>query len=241
MKPFAIYYGWPSDVNGANGNVARSVAAFAGYSLVVFGEGNVLPGADALAGPVIAGVAAAGAVPYGYVDLGVTNGERNWTIAQMSTYMADWSALGAKGIFLDCAGADYGVSRARFDDAVNAAHDRGLRVIANAWNPDDVLSGSSPLGPGDGYLGENDVIAAGVTQPIGAYEAKLAIMSAYAHSLGVAMYETATFAPRSSDTVTSQVADQALAALAPYDVSGFQLTDPQYSSVDNRLRPASSW
>lgn len=231
-RPLAIYYGWPSDVNGAKGNVQKAVAAFAGYGIVVFGDGNVMPGGDTNAKAILAGVTAEGGTPYGYVTVGVTDGEPNYSVAAIEGYINAWHALGAHGMFLDCAGADYGVSRARFDTVVTYAHSLGMMVMANAWNPADVLSGPTTMGPGDSYLGENDVLNDGKLLSAKTYAPKLAAMAAYKKALGISLYETGT---TTSFGNAGQLTAQVEKILAPYGISSFQLTDPMYSSRNNVL------
>lgn len=231
-RPFAIYYGWPSSINGAHGKVHKAIAALSGYGVVVFGDGNVMPGADAHAPAIIAGATAEGDTPYGYVSIGVTDGEPNYSLATIQEYLNRWHAMGAHGMFLDCAGADYGVSRARFDAVVTAAHALGMNVIANAWNPDDVLAGSTTMGPGDAYLGENDVLSDGQFLSATDYAPKLAKMAAYKKALGISLYETGT---TTSFTNAPHLSAQVQQILAPYGIDSFQLTDPLYSSGNNLL------
>jgi hypothetical protein len=42
-RTLAIYYGFPSEVNGAGGNVTDAVQVFRSYKTVVFGDGLELP------------------------------------------------------------------------------------------------------------------------------------------------------------------------------------------------------
>src|SRR5688500_20219405 len=51
----AIYYGYPSLINGASGNVARAVAAFADYDVLVLGDGLQFADLDARRRPAGAG------------------------------------------------------------------------------------------------------------------------------------------------------------------------------------------
>lgn len=232
MQPFAVYYGWPSDVNGAGGDVRRAIEAFRGLRVVVLGDDTATAIGDPLAGPVMAGIAAGGGSPYGYVSVGVTHGEPDHPLAELEARMDQWCRLGAHGVLVDCAGADYGVSRTRFDAVVRYAHTCGLRVLANAWNPDDVLAGSATMGPGDGYLGENDVLSGGRFLDPRTYEPKLARMAAYRAQLGITLYATATSPdPRDGDALAERV----LRPLASHGVGLFQLTDPVYSAADNVL------
>lgn len=231
-RPFAIYYGWPSDVNDARGDVRKAIGAFVGYEVVVFGSDCVLSSADPHSQAIIVGTAAAGVVPYGYVSLGVTHGGPHLSLAELDNLLDRWKAIGAQGMFLDCAGADYGVSRSRFDAVVICAHSLGMMVIANAWDPDDVLAGSTTMGPGDGYLGENDVLSNGEFLSPTSYTPKLATMLAHKTSLGINLYETGT---TTSFADAAQLTARVNQALAPYGVDSFQLTDPQYSSHTNVL------
>jgi hypothetical protein len=232
VRPFAIYYGWPSYVNGARGNVSRAIAAFDGYGVVVFGDDTATPSGDPLAAPIMEGVAARGGTPYGYVTVGVGDGEPHHSLEELRERLDAWQRLGARGVLLDCAGADYGVTRARFDAVVKYTHSLGLSVLANAWNPDDVLARSLTMGPGDGYLGENDVLSDGHFLSPATYKPKLARMAAYKARLGITLYETATSYDLShADALTAQVLD----ALRGYHIDAFHLTDPVYSCLDNVL------
>lgn len=236
VRPFAIYYGWPSYVNGAKGNVARAVAAFEGYGVVVFGDDSVTPEGDPLTGPIMAGVAARGGDPYGYVTVGVIDGEPNHSMSELQERLDAWHRLGVRGVLVDCAGADYGVSRDRFDAVVRHAHSLGMNVLANAWEPDDVLAGSATMGPGDGYLGENDVLSDGRFLSPATYRPKLAKMAKYKAKLGITLYETSTsWDLRDPDALIAQV----LAALKGYPIDALQLSDPEYCCTDNVLiRPS---
>lgn len=239
VEAFAVYYGWPSEVNGAHGDVEAAVGAFDGFAAVVFGEGNVAAGSDPLAPAVVAGVGRRAAA-YGYVDLGLAHGSRGWSTGQLRDRAAAWKAIGASGIFFDCAGADYGVGRARFGAAVDDAHRQGLSVIANAWAPDDALCGATPLRRGDGYLGENDVLSAGRLQARRHYAAKLTKMATYRRSLGITLYETATVPAATDDAKRRRLEAHVLGIVARYGVSRFQLTDPHYSSTSNILPRANA-
>ncbi|MGH9088413.1 MAG: hypothetical protein ACRDYZ_09930, partial [Acidimicrobiales bacterium] len=111
-----------------------------------------------------------------------------------------------------------------------------LAVIANAWDPGDVLSGETPLGPGDAYLGENDVLDAGKWEPASRYRAKLEAMRAYRTRHHVALFATATLARRRRASAVA-VAARVVALLAPFELDAVAVTDPLYSARDNRLAP----
>jgi len=224
-------------VNGADGDVTRAVAAFRGLTVVVLGDDTVTPAGDPRAADVMAGIAAQGGASYGYVTVGVTHGEPAHPLAELSARITAWRRLGAQGVLVDCAGADYGVTRARFDAVVRRVHAEGMHVLANAWEPDDVLAGSTTLGPGDGYLGENDVLSDGRFGDPRVYGPKLARMAAYRADRGVTLYATATTRDLGD---AERLTRRALAALAACDVDAFQLTDPLYSAADDVLTPPSA-
>jgi hypothetical protein len=73
---------------------------------------------------------------YGYIDLGRSQG---LPIEEIADRMTRWAAMGAAGVFLDEAGFDFGVTRARQNAAVAAARERKLRVCFNAFQPADVF------------------------------------------------------------------------------------------------------
>lgn len=230
--PVAFYYGWPGQVNGAAGDLPRALRSFAGYDCVVLGEGNVLPGADPTV-PELVPLLAPRA--WGYVDLGCSHGSRNWSMPQLVCLARAWRALGAAGVLFDCAGSDFGVSRRRFIDAVAAAHELGLSVIANAWRPADILSGASPLGPDDGYLGENLLLSEGRWLDAAGVRTKLRVMLEGRCRLGVRLLATAT-APVGRIR-EARLLERVERALAPYELDGLAITDPRYSASNNRLAP----
>jgi len=141
----AIYYGYPSLVNGANGDVERAAAAFSPYDVVVLGDG--LEFADQQAGRFPTGdpaehqkvlqiIAAAkrhnpGIQFYGYVPLG---DNQSLKPEQIQERVRLWNAMGVSGIFLDEASYDYKiVTRERQNMAVGYVHQLGLGVLMNGY------------------------------------------------------------------------------------------------------------
>ena len=187
----AIYYGYPSLINGANGNLERAVAVFSDYDIVVLGDGlefdPARPGqaaghADhAFTKRIIQqlGLTPRRSQVYGYVDLG---GTQHLPAAAVAERIELWARMGAAGVFLDEAGYDFGVSRERQNAAVAAAHRHGLSVCVNAFYPNDVLSevatplnragGGNPtglapvIGPGDAVLLESFAVREGIPEAV---------------------------------------------------------------------------
>lgn len=146
----AVYYGYPSLVNGAAGRLDVAVAAFAPYDVVMLGDGLEFgDGAE----PRMAGAREHAFVRtlierlhhgarktrvFGYVDLGHT---QQLSLAAVADRIARWSDTGADGVLLDEAGYDFGVTRTRQNTAIRLAHARGLSACLNAYRLADVFGG----------------------------------------------------------------------------------------------------
>jgi len=143
----SIYYGYPSLVNGAAGNLERALAAFSEFDVIVLGDGLQRPSTTSAPGHpdhaftrrLIASLKRTARAPqvFGYVDLG--NSQR-LPMTEIVLRLGQWRDMGAAGVFFDEAGYDYGVRRERQNDAVLAARAVGLRVFLNAYRPDDVFA-----------------------------------------------------------------------------------------------------
>jgi hypothetical protein len=103
-KRLGIYYGWPSLVQGANGNLTDAAATFSQFDVVVFGDGisSSSHGDHTNTQTIIQSLNTLGKLSFGYIDLGVTT--QNLSIAQMQTVVNNWAAMGVKGIMWDDAG-----------------------------------------------------------------------------------------------------------------------------------------
>jgi hypothetical protein len=155
----AIYYGYPSLVNGSGGDVQRAASVFAGYDAVVLGDG--LEFADKQPGRYPEGDPAEhqkaqqiiGTIQkrnpatriYGYVCLG----EIPWPKGKQTALSAKelqeriqlWKQMGVYGIFLDEAGYDYPVvTRERQNLAVRMIHEAGLSAFMNAYFVEHLFS-----------------------------------------------------------------------------------------------------
>ena len=144
----AIYYGYPSLVNGGNGDLARAVSVFADYDVIVLGDGLELDTSleeHQFTTRMIQALQAAPRHPlvYGYIDLGNT---QKLPLDAITDRIERWARMGARGVFFDEAGYDFGVTRERQNAAVVAAHARGLSACLNAFRPTDVFgSARTPL------------------------------------------------------------------------------------------------
>jgi hypothetical protein len=230
-RRWAVYYGWPSLVNGAGGDVGRAVAAFSPFRVLVLGDGLDRPshGDHEPTRRIIAGLNARGTTDvYGYVDLGVST--QNLSLAQIRESVDRWAAIGASGIMLDDAGADYGVTPARLNAVLDQIHGRGLKAILNAWNPDDALKPEIRVNPGDGYLAESYQVSGGRYQPIREWASKADKIARYKRSRGIVVYALATGNDLGGDAQFSAKLDYAWWSTLLYGFDYFQYTNPHYSA-----------
>lgn len=228
VQPFLIYYGWIPHQPAAFRRFAASVE---GYPVVVLGSGDEWP-TSGDEGPTIALIQQFPRTTfYGYVDIGMADGQPHHPPRVLQADFYQWHRIGARGVLLDCAGPDYGVSPARLRWAVQAAHQAGLRVLVNAFEPRVVLSAG--LQSGDAWLAENWVVADGVPDATtqGFDWSALSALKAR----GIAIWMTATDRqPPSRAWVTQWV----LATVHAVGGQAIAVAGPDYSSQSNAVVPA---
>jgi hypothetical protein len=247
-RRLAIYYGIPGLVNGAGGDVARAAAAFADYDVVVFGDGlefdDVVPERKP-AGPgllehqrtkdIITRLAGSPrqTLVFGYVDLGRS---QQLPLDEIRARCLRWKALGAAGIFFDEAGADFGVDRARQNAAADAAHAAGLRVVLNAFDPDDVFrtapgAARPRLTAGDAYLLESFAVRNGVMENPATGRERIRKAFTGASATGTAVWATTT----TQGAFETALMDYAWRAAKESRIEAFGWGEPSFSSGDSRL------
>ena len=219
-KRLAIYYGYPSLVEGAAGDLLRAADTFARYDVIVFGDGLELGGASSDPGlraehqrlkrlvPLLR-VAPGAPRLYGYIDLG------------RSQQLADREIVRR----ID-AWHHFGVTAARRAAAVRAVHDGALSAFMNAFNPDDLFE-SPGLGANDALLVESFAVREGVIQPRDAVVTRVAAAVKWRRQTGVKIYGVTTAARGSFDRAAFDYARQ-LAAESGLD--GFGWGEPSYSA-----------
>lgn len=155
----AIYYGYPSLVNGANGDVEKAASVFGAYDVVILGDGLEFPDRGSVRYPVgdpeehqkVLRIIAAlrdrgsGTRFYGYVCLGEIPSLRGEKISlspeQLEERVNLWKRMGVAGIFLDEAGYDFAaVTRQRQNAAIRIIHALGLSAFMNAYFLDHLFS-----------------------------------------------------------------------------------------------------
>lgn len=144
-KKLAIYYGWPSKVNGSS-SVYDAVNVFKEYDIVVFGNGveDKNHPDHQKTKQIINHAAMQNTLCFGHILSTDSNGTN---ISKINS----WVKMNVDGIFCDKFGYNNGVSRYTQNDLIDFIHNKSLSVFANATNPDDVFSSNinqtyNPLG-----------------------------------------------------------------------------------------------
>jgi hypothetical protein len=250
----AIYYGYPSLVNGANGDITRAVAHLSHYDVIVLGDGLEFDTADnGHAGPaehaftrrLVQQLAHTPRQPaiFGYVDLGRTQA---LTPAEMVDRVDRWGAMGVSGVFLDEAGYDFGVTRERQNHAVLAARARGLRVCLNAYRPEDVFGdervpinaagGGNPAGQRsllsarDAILLESFAVGGGVMEPADPLARRVRAALAGRRRFGTRVFAIAT----GGEDV--ELAQYGWRAASSFGLDGYGWSEPGYGAATSQLR-----
>lgn len=122
-KTLAIFYGYPSEVGSEKLNK---------YDLIVLGEGL-----EEEKHPDRAYLEKLNKNKiYGYVD-SIKKTAKDSIIK--------WKETGVVGVMLDDFGFDFGMEREQQNELVNFAHKVGMRVMVNAWEPEDVFEGGNKI------------------------------------------------------------------------------------------------
>lgn len=160
-KRLAIYYGYPSSVNGTY-TVSGAVDVFKKYKILVLGSGLEDPShpdhnntAAIISDPLMKGTKV-----YGYIDA-----TQPLNIIQNKIDL--WFNINVAGIFMDQFGYDFGLTRVKQREIIWSIHEKGnnkLSAFVNAWNVDDVFGTTiDPIHNPDGLptrMNENDIYLA---------------------------------------------------------------------------------
>ncbi len=258
----AIYYGYPSLVNGSRGDAEKSANVFSSYDVVVLGDGIEFP--DRKPGRSPAGDPAEHAKAlqiiattqrknprvrfYGYVCLGEMRSpgrEQVLSSAEIKERIALWKRMGVSGIFLDEAGYDWPiVDRKRQNLAVESIHEQGLSAFANAFYPEDLFSledlhGKNPahlrprLDERDLFLLESFQVKNGAYEDISEWQQRL-----QAALDGRRRYQSQIFATTTNaeqGTFAPEKFSYAWWSAWLYDLDGFAWGEPDFAAVSNLL------
>lgn len=138
-----------------------SINALKGMTHLVIGE----PGSISYSARYIAHSIKDNTKIFGYVNLGPNNptdDKSSWKQADLNVIKSQIDNIansGWHGVFIDQCGYDWNETRARQNEIIDYAHSKNLSVLANSWNPDDVLgniiNSANPTGEAS-HLNSND-------------------------------------------------------------------------------------
>lgn len=162
-RHWAVYYGYPSYVNGSEGNIDRAAEIFKNFKVVVIAVWDKAHPDYSRTVRIINKLRGKTDF-YGYVPLGrngFTGETKELSLQEIKARVDSYYKMGCKGVFCDEAGNDYGVN----DDLRNAVgqyiHFKGMKVIWNAWEPRD-LANMKCWRSGDGWCAESFLVKNGV-------------------------------------------------------------------------------
>jgi hypothetical protein len=252
----AIYYGYPSLVNGANQDLSRAVSVFSDYDVIVLGDGlefdaprpnTAGPAEHQFTRRLVQALRLTPRRPlvYGYIDLGST---QRLSLEDIRDRIDRWARMGAQGVFFDEAGYDFGVTRERQNAVVAAAHAHGLSACLNAFRPADVfgtmrtplnaVGGGNPGGapPGlsarDAVLLESFAVRNGVPEPAESLAARTRAALEGRARFGTRVFAVATSEGPADHASLAEYGWWTASALA---VDGYGWGMPGFSAVTSQL------
>lgn len=215
-----IYFGFPSLINGAGGDLDAAAAELAQHDFVVLGAGLERPAAEGGSDDheetvdIVAKPALTGTTVFGYVPLGVltSNLSQQEIEDRIDAWMLD---VGVNGIFLDEFGYDFCVPRERQNAAVDyvKANHPEAPVVANAFQPDDALGDSlnaaipngacggftanpdatpTHLDAGDYFLVESHQVVLGDFVAEADWQARAEVLRGYQDAIGIRVLSVTT-------------------------------------------------
>ena len=256
LRKLLIFYGIPININAIN-DADYAAGYLAQYDDVVLGAGLQAPAHANYASTTSIITKTKTLNPniiiWGYVDIGVNAPGNNYSLGTMQTQIDQWMTAGATGIFLDDAGYDFAVSRARQNSVIDYVHGKNVGAFINAWTIGDVFSSAvnatynsggvaTHADSRDAYLLESWAINTV------AYSGSYALFSdlktrgdnarTYRSSLGVRMYASHV-APVTGTTTTDFANFLGIAECLAHiwRLNGFGVQSPNYSAsgVDTNI------
>jgi len=212
-KKLAIYFAYPSLVNGSAGNITSAVNVFKAYDQVVFGktlEKKSHPDYNKTVS-IIAQLNPLNVSVYGEIDCTLSFSSIKQSINQ-------WQGMEVKGIYCNKIGYDYNVNRSTQNQILNYIHSKNLEGFVNVWVPDDIFSSavnstynptgvSSVINSNDWYLATSYQIINGVYQTVSDWTTKANKMATYKQQFGTKMACITT--ADSNNTFTQNMMDYA--------------------------------
>jgi len=202
-KKLAIYYGYPSLVNGST-NTTAAVNIYKNYDVIIFGEDlEQTTHTDHLnTKTIVQHSNMTNTEVYGYVKC-------TRTLSDIQSRIIKWKNIGVKGIFCEEFGYDFGITRVKQNSILSYIHTNNLKAFVDTWNPDDTFGNTanaafnpaavpSLINDTDWYLSQSFQIIDGAYQDITFWKTKSDKMKNYKTIFGTNMacittYDTSAF------------------------------------------------
>lgn len=166
-RKLLIYYGWPSAINGSNGDVSKALEHYEYYDDIVFGETleETSHGDHENTKEIITKLNEKGKRVFGYI----TANDFTGGAPEVDFKILRWSKFDITGLLVDEFGLDFpNMSRSRQNQVLDTMREYNLTPIMNAWDPNDVFleveGVRANVKPGDIYLSESFMITEGQPQ-----------------------------------------------------------------------------
>lgn len=255
----AIYYGWPSLVNDANGDLDAAAAVFGQYDVVILSQGIEEPNhGDHFNAKEIIHLLHEGydTKVYGYMDgpqWGTSWSVTDYPPTNWEGHVDLWKAIGADGIFVDEFGYDWGVTRAQQNAMLDVIHARDLPAFVNSWfidhtfgsQPDPIFPNGNPgsippkIEATDLYMLESFTIIEGNYDEcfrdfFDTWITKADKAVDYREQFGTEMWTMTTADALVAKAMAEDDVEERLSyawhATAMYGLDGFGWTEPQFSA-----------
>jgi len=246
----AVYYGYPSYVNGTY-NVTSAVEVFNDYNIVIFPSSivhNTVPPHIDMANTqtIIQALQTGGnnTQVYGYVDLGdttfvnaqgVTITHENLTPAEINRRIGVWNDMGVAGIFFDDVEQARGVNRARLNAALTEAHRLGLNAMVNGNDPDEIFGsagGEVLMTANDWYMIESFHVRNGIVPNdpvyVNAVNEKYSLAANYSQQYGTQIATVTTNV--NANNYNQALLEEAWKLALSYGFDAFGWGEPAFSA-----------
>ena len=224
----AIYYGYPSLVNGAKGDLEKAARTFDAYRLVVIGDGLEFPNHPDHNNVVRLLRKLKNSRVFGYICIGSS---QNLPLDEVQRRVLAWKQTGVHGIFLDEAGNDFDVSHERREQIIDIVHSTNSSVFINAFQPSDVFAKGTHLRSGDLFLLESFLVRNGKLDNSTLMNSRLQTARQFRDRYKVGLVGVTT----TSGSFSPDLYQAACSAARRASLDGMGWGEPNFSSSSNEL------
>jgi hypothetical protein len=236
-QKLAIYYGYPSLINGAT-TIQAAIDVFKAYDVVVLGAGlevNSHPDHTKTT-QIITNSQLSNTKFFSYIDCTKTLNKITSTIDKIK-------ATGMDGVFCDRFGYDFATTRSKQNNIVNYIHGKSMIAFVNSWDPDDTFgsivhpqynpSSTAPIiNSNDWYLIQSFQILNGEYQDPVFWQVRSDTVSGYKNIFGTNIACVTTYG---TETYDQNKADYSYYSAVLYNFDAWGWGEYIYSAVTCQL------